>query len=500
VEISGSYDAVLWLGAAALVALLPLTLAERRRAGRPALALPRPSTVAAVVPVFASTRAAEVARAALRHVDELVLVDDGAPPAIARSLDEVAADERVRVLRQDRNGGKGTAVSAGVSLLLGDQRPPEAIVVLDSDGQHDPDRIPAFVEEARTSDVVIGHRRERRSMPLERRLANRLASLLLAATVRAWVPDTQNGMRLFRTAALRDVPLPAGGYEAESRHLRALLASGRHVSSVEIPTIYDGEPSGFRPVADTARVAKALVAAPAGSPGSGSAGDALAVLRAWAPRLSTLLLAAIALGLALPLFQPLDNALFLAVNGLGDGPEWLYQALDPHTRNYIVLLLTTLVAGAVLLRRPRYVLGAALGVVLAAYLAGAAIEVIKLFVERARPEEVLGSQVLLSEGRTWAHLASYPSGHLIVTAAMAGAAGAALPALRKPLLAYVVMIGLTRVLFGAHFPIDVLVGAVMGHELGLFAARLMASARLLPATPAETVVSREPAPHAVGSG
>jgi membrane-associated phospholipid phosphatase/MFS family permease len=499
VEISGGYDAVLWLGAAALVALLPLTLAERRRAGRPALALPRPSTVAAVVPVFASTRAAEVARAALRHVDELVLVDDGAPPAIVGSLDELASDERVRVLRQGRNGGKGSAVSAGVSLLLGDPRPPEAIVVLDSDGQHDPERIPAFVDAARTSDIVIGHRRERRSMPLERRLANRFASLLLAATARAWVPDTQNGMRLFRTAALRAVPLPAGGYEAESRHLRALLASGRQVSSVEIPTIYDGEPSGFRPVADTVRVARALAAAPAGSAGTGSATEALAVLRAWAPRLSTLLLAAIALGLALPLFQPLDNALFLAVNGLGDGPEWLYQALDPHTRNYIVLLLTTLVAGAVLLRRPRYVLGAALGVVLAAYLAGAAIEVIKLFVERARPEEVLGSQVLLSEGRTWAHLASYPSGHLIVTAAMAGAAAAALPALRKPLLAYVVMIGFTRVLFGAHFPVDVLVGTVMGHELGLFAARLMASARLLPAL-ADPVGSREPAPHAVRSG
>jgi membrane-associated phospholipid phosphatase len=306
------------------------------------------------------------------------------------------------------------------------------------------------------------------------------------------VPDTQNGMRLFRTDALRDVPLPAGGYEAESRHLRALLASGRQVRSVGIPTIYDGEPSGFRPLADTARVARALVAAPPGAAGSGSAADALAVLRAWGPRLATGLLAAIALGLALPLFQPLDNALFLAVNGLGDGPDWLYQALDPHTRNYIVLILTTLVAGAVLLRRPRHVIGAALGVVLAAYLAGAAIEVIKLFVERARPEEVLGVQVQLSHGRSWAHLASYPSGHLIVTAAMASAAAAALPTLRKPLFAYVVMIGLTRVLFGAHFPTDVLVGAVMGYDIGLFAARLMASARLLPA-PVEPAGAPAPA-------
>jgi membrane-associated phospholipid phosphatase len=118
--------------------------------------------------------------------------------------------------------------------------------------------------------------------------------------------------------------------------------------------------------------------------------------------------------------------------------------------------------------------------------------VIKLFVERARPEEVVGAQALLSEGRSWAHLASYPSGHLIVTAAMAAAAAAALPALRKPLFAYVVMIGLTRVLFGAHFPIDVLVGAVMGYEIGTFAARLMASARLLPA-PVEPAGAHAPA-------
>jgi membrane-associated phospholipid phosphatase len=118
--------------------------------------------------------------------------------------------------------------------------------------------------------------------------------------------------------------------------------------------------------------------------------------------------------------------------------------------------------------------------VLAAYLAGAAIEIVKLFVERARPEEVLGTQVQLAEGRSWAHLASFPSGHLIVTAAIASAASVAVPALRRPLIAYTVLIGLTRVLFGAHFPLDVLVGAAVGYELGLFAARLMGSARLLP--------------------
>ena len=94
-------------------------------------------------------------------------------------------------------------------------------------------------------------------------MANRAASLALLATTRRWLPDTQNGMRLFRTDALREVPLPPGGYEAESRHLRGLVAAGTPIASVQIPTIYDGEPSHFRPLADTFAVARALLAPPA---------------------------------------------------------------------------------------------------------------------------------------------------------------------------------------------------------------------------------------------
>jgi membrane-associated phospholipid phosphatase/MFS family permease len=476
VELTGSYRSVLWLGAAALLALAPLAVAERIRVAATAPARPRPITVAAVIPVFASDRAAEVARATLRHVDEVVLVDDGAPPEVARSLHPLAADERVRLLALGHNGGKGTAVAAGLELVLESASQPDAIVVLDSDGQHDPERIPAMVDAARTADAVIGWRRDRRGMPPHRRLANRAASLTLFAATRRWLPDTQNGMRLFRTEALRAVPMPGGGYEAESRHLRALIAADRPVASVEIPTIYEGEPSHFRPLADTLAVARGLLAAspPADSPRGFHA------LRGWGPRLAAALSAVLAIGAALPALQPLDNQLFLAINRLGDGPEWLYQALDPHARNYALLVLTAAVAAAVALRRPRYVLGTAIAVVLAGYLAGAALEVVKLFIERARPEEVLGAQVQLSHGRSWSHIASFPSGHLIVTTAMAAAAASAVRALRVPLLVYVAAVAFTRVLFGAHFPLDVLVGVALGYELGLFTAGLLANARLLP--------------------
>jgi dolichol-phosphate mannosyltransferase len=489
VELTGSYRAVLWFGAAALLAVVPLVAAQRR-VPRAAHGLrPRPATVAAVMPVFASGRVIDVARATLRHVDELVLVDDGAPQPISRLLDELKGEQGVQVVRLHENGGKGTAVAAGAAVLLSRRERPDAVLVIDSDGQHDPDRIPDFVEASRHSEVVIGDRRDRVSMPLARRIARQAASATLFAATRAWLPDTQNGMRLFRTDVLADIPLPAGGYEAENKHLRALVKAGRAIDSVEIPTIYDGEPSHYRPVVDTARVGRALlVPARLDRTGERSGAEAFGVVRQWTPRLTALILAVIALGAAMPIVQPLDNELMLAVNSLGDGPEWLYQALDPHTRNYLLLLVLTVIAASVTLRRVRYVLGAALGVVLAAYLAGAALEVVKLFIERARPEEVLGAQIQLSHGRSWAHLASFPSGHLIVTSAMATAAAGAIPALRRPLLAYVAMVALTRVLFGAHFPIDVLIGAVVGYEIGTFTVRLLASGRLLPAVPAYATV------------
>ena len=245
VELSGTYRAVLWFGVVPLAAVVPLVMAQRRALGRVSASpgLVRPSTVAAVMPVFASARAVETARATLSHVDRLVLVDDGAPPAVAQTLDEVAGDERVTLVALERNGGKGSALAAGIARLTAESRPPDAILLIDSDGQHDPERIPAFLDAIQDADVVIGNRRRRRSMPVARRVANRAASLAMLASARKWVPDTQNGMRLFRTEVLREVPLPEGGYEAESGHLRAVLAAGRFVASVEIPTIYDGEPS-----------------------------------------------------------------------------------------------------------------------------------------------------------------------------------------------------------------------------------------------------------------
>ena len=119
------------------------------------------------------------------------------------------------------------------------------------------------------------------------------------------------------------------------------------------------------------------------------------------------------------------------------------------------------------------------------------LEVIQLAVDRPRPEEAIGSQALLSHDRSWAHIPSFPSGHLIVTTALAVAAATMAPRLRVPAFAYLIAIAVTGMTFGAHFPLDVAVGTVVGWQVGLFAVALVRAAGLLPqATRAEK--SRRP--------
>jgi membrane-associated phospholipid phosphatase/predicted MFS family arabinose efflux permease len=480
---TGSYRALLGMGALGLAGLVPLARAERRRGGVVAAPLPPIRRLTAVIPVYRSDRVGAVTAETLRHVDEVVLVDDAAPAPIAAVVADAARDPRVRVLHMGRNRGKGTAVAAGIAAAL--EQDPDAVIVLDSDGQHPADLIPDFVAAAERAEVVIGDRPRAAAMPALRRLANATSSLALSLAVGQRLRDTQNGMRLFRAGALRAVPPPDGRYEAETRHLKGLVRSGRRVTWVPMAAIYDGEPSSFRAVADTLRVAGAVLAparlgqralpAPTAAP-------LRHAVRDWAPRIGLGMLLAWTVAAALPLLGGADERLFLAINGLGDGPEWLYQALDPHSRNYLLLAAAATLAVLARTRRLRYAGGALLAMAFAGVFADLVLEVVQLAVDRPRPEEALGTEALRSHGRHWSHIPSYPSGHLIVTTALVTAAAAIAPLLRIPAFTYLAAIAVTRITFGAHFPLDVVVGTIIGWQVGLFSIALMRAADLLPQT------------------
>jgi membrane-associated phospholipid phosphatase/predicted MFS family arabinose efflux permease len=162
----------------------------------------------------------------------------------------------------------------------------------------------------------------------------------------------------------------------------------------------------------------------------------------------------------------LDEAVFGAINGLGPGPEILWTVLDPHTRNYLLLIGLAVAAGA--LTTPRLVPGIFVRVLGSALLAWGLLEAVYAVYDRPRPEEVL-SGVSLND-HSWAHLNSFPSGHMAITAALAIATAILFPRLRTVLLAYVGAVAFTRVMFGAHFPLDVVAGTALGTASALLVA------------------------------
>jgi membrane-associated phospholipid phosphatase len=174
--------------------------------------------------------------------------------------------------------------------------------------------------------------------------------------------------------------------------------------------------------------------------------------------------------------QGADEALFRAVNGLGHGPEELWEALNPHMRNYVILVVF---AGfAALVTDPRLVYRVVAFVMASALLAWGLLEAVYAALDRPRPEEVLApGQISLEDN--WNYIESFPSGHMAITAALAGAIALVFPRLRAVLWGYVFAVAFTRVLFGAHFPLDTIAGTMLGYVSARATYALFVEAGLL---------------------
>jgi MFS family permease len=186
------------------------------------------------------------------------------------------------------------------------------------------------------------------------------------------------------------------------------------------------------------------------------------ILLRWGAQLAAVYTSILVVGLLISAtqLQGVDEALFRAVNGLGDGPEELWEMLNPHMRNYVIL--AGLAGVAALFTDPRrtyWVLGLVIG---SALISWGLLEGLYAALDRPRPEEVLEpGQINLKDN--WNYIESFPSGHMAITAALAVSTALAFPRLRTILWAYVIAVAFTRVLFGAHFPLDTVAGVALGY-------------------------------------
>ncbi len=206
----------------------------------------------ALIPAFNAERTiARVIHGCISFVprENIIVVDDGSTDE-TRSLVEQSG---ATIIVHDKNRGKGAALRSGFSAAL--KYNCDAVVTLDADLQHDPTYIVKFLDVSKKHvdwSIIIGSRwRHGTKMPLDRRLSNRLTSLLISIRTRQKIPDSQSGYRFIKRAVLEKVVTKENGFMAESELLIKAASHGFTVGSMYIPTIYAEEGSHINKFRDT---------------------------------------------------------------------------------------------------------------------------------------------------------------------------------------------------------------------------------------------------------
>jgi glycosyltransferase involved in cell wall biosynthesis len=214
------------------------------------------TNVAALIPAYyEEAHIQEVARRTLAQLDHVLVLDDGSTDRTAEEARKAGAE----VLSHEKNQGKGAAIKTGMRELTGRGFP--YVLILDGDGQHLPEEIPGFLQEANRGGaaIVVGNRMaDTRKMPFVRKMTNRFMSAQISRLCGQPVPDSQCGFRLIHRDVIAHLYCDSNNYEYETEMLLIASREGFRIAAVPVSTIYGEEKSKIHPVRDTIRFFKLI--------------------------------------------------------------------------------------------------------------------------------------------------------------------------------------------------------------------------------------------------
>jgi glycosyltransferase involved in cell wall biosynthesis len=210
--------------------------------------------VAVVVPAYDEERlVADTLRGIPEFVDRVFVVDDASRDGTVAAAEGVA-DERVLVVRHERNAGVGAAIATGYKHALEEEV--DVTCVMAADNQMDPSELRELVEPVARGEVEYAKANRLVSgeawgvIPRTRYLGNAVLSLLTKIASGYWhVADSQAGYTALSLTALRRLDLdalyPRYGFPNDVLvHLNVQNARVRDVPSRPIYGV--GEQSGIK--------------------------------------------------------------------------------------------------------------------------------------------------------------------------------------------------------------------------------------------------------------
>ena len=192
-----------------------------------------------------------VAVGARKYLDDVRVMDDGStvlPDNFETELNEL----QVKLIRHERNLGKGAAIRTAAAALLADGV--THMIILDADGQHDPADLPKFIAaiEHDPDSIVIGCRDfdHAANVPESSRFGRKFSNFWCKLETGVTCQDTQSGYRAYPLRAFRELKFFCSRYNFETEVLVKLLWSGFHLAELPIGVSYEKRITHFKAFKD----------------------------------------------------------------------------------------------------------------------------------------------------------------------------------------------------------------------------------------------------------
>ncbi len=157
---------------------------------------------------------------------EIIVVDDGSNDRTG----EIISEFPVKVLRHHVNKGYGAALKTGIRHARG-----ERVIMMDSDGQHDPLYIAEIEKLLDSHDMVIGERSATSYQVKRRKAGKRMIKRMGQYLVEQKLPDYNSGFRGFQKEIIEGMlHLMPNGFSFSTTSTLAFLKEGYNVGTLQI--------------------------------------------------------------------------------------------------------------------------------------------------------------------------------------------------------------------------------------------------------------------------
>jgi dolichol-phosphate mannosyltransferase len=195
----------------------------------------------AAIPVYnEAENIAGVIRETGRHVDGIIVVNDGSTDGTREILDGLSGPA-LAVIHHPTNRGYGRSLIDAFQRAICEGA--DCLVTLDGDGQHEPEAVPHLVADIRTADIVSGSRyltvfKDASLPPYERQCINKQITALLHWRLGLDITDAFCGFKAYRVEALKRLRLTEDGYAMPLQLWVQAALLGLTVYEVPVKLIY----------------------------------------------------------------------------------------------------------------------------------------------------------------------------------------------------------------------------------------------------------------------